>query len=178
MQNYHFAAHLFSVMELSFPLFSFIQYTNTNGNVVFNSFSLLFIEGSNYAPAVCLFHGCKCFLPVLSCLDTSRHQIQLAFLTYFPIFKQCQARNQKFFKADEFSWISVNVSCTTQKKGPTGKNLGFFLLETLKNSILNEKFNSQLATIWQFFPKNRGTFFQLQKNVRVYLSLLSLQLRV
>ena len=46
-------------------------------------------------------------------------------------------------------------SCTT------GKNLLFFLLQTLKNCILNEKFNPQMTTI--IFPKTSALFFNFWK---------------
>ena len=47
-----------------------------------------------------------------------------------------QARDQEFFRAGEFSrnqgtWINIS-STTHERKAPQGKNIGFFLLETLK----------------------------------------------
>ena len=46
----------------------------------------------------------------------------------------------------------------TRKKDYAMKHLRFFLLETLKNSILNEKFNPWITQIMAFFP-NIGTLF-------------------
>ena len=46
-------------------------------------------------------------------------------------------RNQKFFKAEEVSWVNgtfVNISSITHtKKAPAGKKSGVFLLDPLKN---------------------------------------------
>ena len=42
---------------------------------------------------------------------------------------------------------------STRKKSPAAKMFEFFLLETLKNSILNEKFNRKMNSIRAFFPK-------------------------
>ena len=43
----------------------------------------------------------------------------------------------------------------TRKKSPAGKNFSFFLQEGLKikNHILNEKFNLEMATIKLLFPR-------------------------
>ena len=50
-----------------------------------------------------------------------------------------QARNQESFRAGEFSrnqGTSINISSTThERKAPQGKNMGFFLLETLKTTF-------------------------------------------
>ena len=46
----------------------------------------------------------------------------------------------------------------TRKKGPAGKNLWFFLLETLKSCIVNEKFNPYMTTISAFSSKIGALF--------------------
>ena len=49
-----------------------------------------------------------------------------------------------------------------KKERPRRKSLQFFFLETLKNCIINEKFNTQMTTIRGFFPKI-GHFFPISK---------------
>ena len=59
------------------------------------------------------------------------------------VFKQlfrgaAQVGNQKFFRAGEVSWnwgTSINILSKSQEKGPAGKNLGVFLLDTLKTTF-------------------------------------------
>ena len=55
-----------------------------------------------------------------------------------------QARNQEFFRAEEFSrnlGTLVNIQLQHEKEMPRGEKIsGFFCQETLKNCILNEKF--------------------------------------
>ena len=51
----------------------------------------------------------------------------------------------------------------TRKKGCTGKSFRFSLLETLKNSNLNEKSNPWMATITTFFPKTRTPISNFRK---------------
>ena len=66
------------------------------------------------------------------------------------------ACNQKTFKAEEVSWnlcTSINISSKTQKNGLQGKNLDFFLLDTVENYISNKTFNPNFDTIRPFFPK-------------------------
>ena len=50
-----------------------------------------------------------------------------------------------------------------ERKAPQGKNLQFFLLETLKNYTLNEKFNPQMIAVRAFFLPKLGHFFPIFK---------------
>ena len=73
-----------------------------------------------------------------------------------------QARNQDFFRAGEFSWnqgtlISNDVQ-HEKKILSRRENSPISFLETLKNGILNEKFNPQMATTRAFLPKIRALF--------------------
>ena len=55
-----------------------------------------------------------------------------------------QVHNLACFMAGEFSWNQdtlINNHLQNEKKNPAEKNLLFFLLETLRNCILNDKFN-------------------------------------
>ena len=67
-----------------------------------------------------------------------------------------QARNQEFFRAGEFSrnqGTSINISSTThERKAPQGKNMSFFLLETLKTTF-------KIRNLTQD-GNNQGIFFQ------------------
>ena len=49
------------------------------------------------------------------------------------------------------------------KTAPQGKILEFFLLDTLKNNILNGEFNPEMDTIRAFFSQNQGTFYDFKK---------------
>ena len=67
-----------------------------------------------------------------------------------------QARNQEFFRAGEFSrnqgtWINIS-STTHERKAPQGKNIGFFLLETLKITFKMRNLTQD--------GHNQGIFFQ------------------
>ena len=72
-----------------------------------------------------------------------------------------QVHNLVCFRAAEFSWNQgalINSHLQNEKEKPTEKHLRIFLLETLRNCILNDKFNPQITTIRAFFPKI-GHFF-------------------
>ena len=47
---------------------------------------------------------------------------------------------------------------TQEKEAPQGNILEIFLLNTLKNYILNGKFNPKMGTIRAFFFQNRDNF--------------------
>ena len=73
---------------------------------------------------------------------------------------------QEFFRAGEFSrkqGASIKISSTAyERKVPQGKNMGFFLLETLKTTLkmrnLTEDGQNQgiFFQIFQFLKKGRG----------------------
>ena len=75
--------------------------------------------------------------------------------------------NQEYFRAEEVFWNkgnTITISSTTHaKKIPYGKILEFFFLDTLKNMILNEKFNPQMKTIRTSFFGELRHFFNFQK---------------
>ena len=50
-------------------------------------------------------------------------------------------------------------------KGQTGKNFGFFLLDKLKNCILNEKVNPKMTKIRTLFLKIRALSSNFQESV-------------
>ena len=81
-----------------------------------------------------------------------------------------QARNQEFFRAGEFSrnqGTSINISSTTyEKKAPQGKNMFFFLLETLKTIFKMRNLTTQDGHNHGIFFQNYGTFFQFLKKGR------------
>ena len=71
--------------------------------------------------------------------------------------------------------LRQTVTNNTKKKGPAGKNLWFFLLETFKNCTSDEKFNPYIALIRTFPPsppKGRAPFSNFQKRVGVTSPLL------
>ena len=80
-----------------------------------------------------------------------------------------QARNQEYFRAGEFSrnqGTSINISSTThERKAPQGKNMGFFLLETLKTTIKMRNLTQDGQNQGIFF-QNQGSFFQFLKKDR------------
>ena len=86
-----------------------------------------------------------------------------------------QARNLEFFRVGKFSWnwwTSINNHVQHEKERPRREKIQFFLLETLKNCISNEKFNPRINIIRAFFFQNEGFFLQLLKKDRVDLSSL------
>ena len=60
-------------------------------------------------------------------------------LVLFQSARLYQARNQEFFRAEEFSRnqsTSINISSAAhERKAPQGKKYGFFLLENLKTTF-------------------------------------------
>ena len=62
------------------------------------------------------------------------------------------------FQVKQLWYHYRRIMHNTRKKDYAMKHLRFFLLETLKNSILNEKFNPWITQIMAFFP-NIGTLF-------------------
>ena len=90
---------------------------------------------------------------IYTCMVTS--SISRRFLLRNRILKKitkifrCVIKN--FFTAGEFSWNQCTNMYNTR---PHKKDIRFFfLLETLKNFILNDKVNSQITTIKGFFPE-------------------------
>ena len=77
--------------------------------------------------------------------------------------KDTQARNQEFFRAGKFSWNQstlVNNHVQHEKEIlPRREKSPVLFLGTLKNCILNAKFNPQMSTIRAFLPKIRALFF-------------------
>ena len=73
-----------------------------------------------------------------------------------------QLRNQDLFRAGEFSWNQgtlINNYVQHEKEIlPRREKSPISFLETLKNGILNEKFNPQMTTIRAFLPKIRVLF--------------------
>ena len=59
--------------------------------------------------------------------------------------------------------LRKTIIYNTKKKGPSGKNFQYFLLRTLKNCTLNEKFNPLTTAIRTFFPKIRAFFSIFRK---------------
>ena len=78
--------------------------------------------------------------------------------------KDTQARNQEFFRAGKFSWNQgtlVNNHVQHEKEIlPRREKSPVLFLGTLKNCILNAKFNPQMSTIRAFCPK-LGHFFSI-----------------
>ena len=56
------------------------------------------------------------------------------------------------------------IKNTRKKKGPQGKILEFFHLDTVKNYIFDKKFKPKMDTIRAFFS-NLGHFFQFSKSL-------------
>ena len=75
-------------------------------------------------------------------------------------------RNKKFFIVGEDGVELVQFNKhfvkTKEKEAPQGNIFEFFLLDTLKNYILNGKFNPKIDTIRAFLSKS-GTFFSIFK---------------
>ena len=67
--------------------------------------------------------------------------------------------------------LRKTIIYNTKKKGPAGKNLRFFLLETLKNCTLNEKFYPQMIAIRTRLSNFRKTAVETSPSPRP-LSLL------
>ena len=68
-----------------------------------------------------------------------------------------QARNQKFFRAGEVLWnynTLISILSKTKKKGPTGKNFGFFWMKNVTRWTQSRP----------FFPKS-GYFFLIFRKV-------------
>ena len=67
-----------------------------------------------------------------------------------------QARNQEFFRGVflELKHFNKHSHTIQERKAPPGKNLRFFRLESLKNSILNENFTHR-------WPQSRYFFLQI-----------------
>ena len=75
------------------------------------------------------------------------------------------ACNQEFFRAGELSWnqgTSIHLQQEKQR-AHREKNICFFILETLKNFILNEKCYPQMTKIWAFFLQIRAHFTIFKK---------------
>ena len=52
----------------------------------------------------------------------------------------------------------------SKRKGQTGKNFRFFLLDKLTNGILNEKFNPKMTKVRTLFLKIRALFSNFQES--------------
>ena len=91
-----------------------------------------------------------------------------------------QARNQKFFRAAEFFWNQATLirnHLQLKKRKATQGKIPVFLLETLKNCTLNEKFNPQKMTVIRVcFPK-LGYFFPISEKGKGDLPSSPVQLR-
>ena len=62
---------------------------------------------------------------------------------FVDIYKQIQARNHEFFRAEEFSWNEgtlKNIHLQRKREKRRGEKALIFCIETLKNYTLNEKF--------------------------------------
>ena len=74
--------------------------------------------------------------------------------------------NQQLFRAGNISWnqgTSVNNHLHQEKERSRRAKSLFFLLETLKNFTVNEKFNRQMTPIRVYFPKIRALFSNFRK---------------
>ena len=90
----------------------------------------------------------------------------------FPKWHEDQARNQKSLgRVLGIRALRKTIICNTKKKGPAGKYFQCFLLRTLKNCTLNEKFNPLTTAIRTFFPK-LGHFFPFSEKGQGRPSLL------
>ena len=91
-----------------------------------------------------------------------------------------QARNQKFFRAAEFFWNQATLirnHLQLKKRKATQGKIPVFLLETLKNCTLNEKFNPQKMNLIRYVFQNWNTFSQFPKNGKGDLPSYPVQLR-
>ena len=69
-----------------------------------------------------------------------------------------QGRNQEFFRAREVLWntsTSINISSTTHQKRRHLEKFGsFFLLDTLKTTLLMRNFNNKRTQSGHIFKKS------------------------
>ena len=75
--------------------------------------------------------------------------------------------NQEFVRAKHFSsnqGTLINIHLQHKKDGPCREKCRVFLLKKLKRSILNEKFNQQMATIWALFLKISELFSSFRES--------------
>ena len=71
------------------------------------------------------------------------------------------------------------IMCNSRKKSPAGKSSDFFLQNTLKNCILNEKFKPYMTTIRVFLHKIRTLFSNFWKNAEeVYVKFRKIWLKI
>ena len=70
---------------------------------------------------------------------------------------------QESFLGFRINSTLIKSHLENEKEKPAVKHLRIFLLETLRNCIINDKFNPQMTTIRAFFPKIRALFSIFQK---------------
>ena len=91
--------------------------------------------------------------------------LALKFLKWFAVTGITWRATRHFLRQWRFCRIRAHWQkfCKRQeKKGPAGKILEFFLLDTLKTIFWMEYLTQRWTHYLNFFPQNQGTFFDFQ----------------